>query len=337
MEAFHYTCYLPLDGHLFELDGLKPYPIDHGPLSEDEAWHDMARRVINTRISMATGGEQCHDIRYNLMAVVPSQIDLYMSQLKSLLSDHKVLCNAIDEALPHLKLDEKESKELQDILLDTRENVAECCIPADSVNLNKCLEVINEKKMEDESGNVLVSTEAIDRSTTKVKSEPGEVTPPKAITKSEDFTKQLRIQKYASFSDIQALILDRKLLQWKNTSCIVISGDSQKSNEIDECATVVNSVRDVQRILMNLETNIRISRLSLQEELDKLEKYKIDADRRTHDYDPFIRMFLAMLAERGLLSGLIENNLIVHRRQPINGNRHQRSARPKDRKRRKKR
>lgn len=30
MEAFHFVSYVPINGHLFELDGLKPYPIDHG-------------------------------------------------------------------------------------------------------------------------------------------------------------------------------------------------------------------------------------------------------------------------------------------------------------------
>ena len=30
MEAFHFVSYVPINGRLFELDGLKPYPIDHG-------------------------------------------------------------------------------------------------------------------------------------------------------------------------------------------------------------------------------------------------------------------------------------------------------------------
>lgn len=29
-EAFHFVSYVPVNGNLFELDGLKPYPIDHG-------------------------------------------------------------------------------------------------------------------------------------------------------------------------------------------------------------------------------------------------------------------------------------------------------------------
>ena len=30
MEAFHFVSYIPYKGRLLELDGLKPFPIDHG-------------------------------------------------------------------------------------------------------------------------------------------------------------------------------------------------------------------------------------------------------------------------------------------------------------------
>ena len=29
-EAYHYVSYLPVNGHLYEMDGLKPWPLDHG-------------------------------------------------------------------------------------------------------------------------------------------------------------------------------------------------------------------------------------------------------------------------------------------------------------------
>jgi len=31
----HYVCLIERDGHLYELDGNKPYPINHGPTSKD--------------------------------------------------------------------------------------------------------------------------------------------------------------------------------------------------------------------------------------------------------------------------------------------------------------
>lgn len=67
-EAFHFVSYVPINGRLFELDGLKPYPMDHGPWKEHEEWTEQFRRVITDRLGMATG-EQLQDIRFNLMAV----------------------------------------------------------------------------------------------------------------------------------------------------------------------------------------------------------------------------------------------------------------------------
>lgn len=32
-ETFHFVSYVPIGGSLMELDGLKPYPIDHGDLT----------------------------------------------------------------------------------------------------------------------------------------------------------------------------------------------------------------------------------------------------------------------------------------------------------------
>uniref|UniRef100_A0A8B9HSC0 ubiquitinyl hydrolase 1 n=1 Tax=Astyanax mexicanus TaxID=7994 RepID=A0A8B9HSC0_ASTMX len=56
MEAFHFVSYVPIKDRLFELDGLKTYPIDHGPWGEEEEWTDKARRVIMERIGLATAG-----------------------------------------------------------------------------------------------------------------------------------------------------------------------------------------------------------------------------------------------------------------------------------------
>lgn len=41
---------MPVDGHIYELDGLREAPIDLGVLKEDEDWLDVVRPVINARI-----------------------------------------------------------------------------------------------------------------------------------------------------------------------------------------------------------------------------------------------------------------------------------------------
>lgn len=71
-ETFHYCCYIPCEESLYELDGLKAWPINHG--TTNGQWLEKAKKVISLRISRAREKDQgCHDIRYNLMSVVPSR------------------------------------------------------------------------------------------------------------------------------------------------------------------------------------------------------------------------------------------------------------------------
>ena len=43
-DAYHFIGYIPIDGRLYELDGLKPGPIDHGPITNDD-WIESVRCV----------------------------------------------------------------------------------------------------------------------------------------------------------------------------------------------------------------------------------------------------------------------------------------------------
>lgn len=49
-DTFHFVSYVPIGGRLFELDGLKRYPIDHGHVGED--WTEKFREVITERLGM---------------------------------------------------------------------------------------------------------------------------------------------------------------------------------------------------------------------------------------------------------------------------------------------
>lgn len=82
-ETFHYCCYIPHESNLYELDGLKSWPINHGETGTH--WLEKAKSVISERISKARDKEQgCHDIRYNLMSVVPSKTILIKKKLQKL-------------------------------------------------------------------------------------------------------------------------------------------------------------------------------------------------------------------------------------------------------------
>uniref|UniRef100_A0A672G4M1 ubiquitinyl hydrolase 1 n=1 Tax=Salarias fasciatus TaxID=181472 RepID=A0A672G4M1_SALFA len=99
MEAFHFVSYVPIKDRLFELDGLKAYPIDHGPWGEEEEWTDKARRVIMERIGLATAGEPYHDIRFNLMAVVPDRRMKYESKLEILKRNRQTVLEGLQKMI----------------------------------------------------------------------------------------------------------------------------------------------------------------------------------------------------------------------------------------------
>ena len=65
-EVYHFVSYIPHAGSLYELDGLQPGPINHGPWDASESWLDKARQTITQRIVAYSSSE----IRFNLMAIV---------------------------------------------------------------------------------------------------------------------------------------------------------------------------------------------------------------------------------------------------------------------------
>lgn len=66
--------------------------------------------------------------------------------------------------------------------------------------------------------------------------------------------------------------------------------------------------KDLLALLRNLESEITICELSLKDENDKRNKYKVDDCRRTHNYDEFICTFLQMLAQQGQLAELVQQH-----------------------------
>lgn len=49
-DVFHFVSYVPIDGRLYELDGLKQGPIDLGSIPADTDWTDVVRPIIEKRI-----------------------------------------------------------------------------------------------------------------------------------------------------------------------------------------------------------------------------------------------------------------------------------------------
>jgi len=79
-EVFHFIGYIPIDGRLYELDGLRDGPIDLGPISTDSDWTEVAKPVIERRIQKYSAEE----IHFNLMAIVSDRLLIYKREMENL-------------------------------------------------------------------------------------------------------------------------------------------------------------------------------------------------------------------------------------------------------------
>lgn len=79
-DAFHFIAYVPINGRLYELDGLKEAPIDLGAVPANGDWTEVVRPVLERRIMKYSEGE----IHFNLMAIVTDRKMLYEKELKML-------------------------------------------------------------------------------------------------------------------------------------------------------------------------------------------------------------------------------------------------------------
>ena len=100
-DSFHFVSYVPINGRLYELDGLKRCPIDHGPIEAGVEWSEKFCKIITARIAQETQNSNsadagAHDIRYNLMAVVPDRRVQYLSKLNTLRSNRHIVLEAIE-------------------------------------------------------------------------------------------------------------------------------------------------------------------------------------------------------------------------------------------------
>ncbi|XP_071440211.1 ubiquitin carboxyl-terminal hydrolase calypso isoform X3 [Hetaerina americana] len=423
-EAFHFVSYVPIGGKLFELDGLKPFPIDHGPWGEQEDWTEKFRTVITDRLGIASG-EQYHDIRFNLMAVVPDKRLAFSHKLKMLKTNRQIVLEALtqlvkltppsmaanrvtnDESNPRNRKDLSSISNDQSVMRSRKRTVSHeeeekgVGSGAEDVSSSEAVaEEIHADKVEEKSTSTLCppdystpltiqTSPAPSNSSTDTSSEVGSAfnsptqgwgwnSGQSSPTSTKDFKKFVVIRVAGDEDKIGDCHLGRTSTSISGAYTVKrsserISGNSEaaskkscgesdvncSSKEQEKRADVFpeasgsskeekrsEELREVQygdkkvdsklsakypelfephtfapkdllALLKNLDNEINTCEGSLKDENEKRKKYKIDDCRRTHNYDEFICTFLSMLAQQGKLADLVQQHLLLHKKQGV--------------------
>ncbi|CAF2370569.1 unnamed protein product [Rotaria sp. Silwood2] len=99
-DVFHFIAYIPFKGRLYELDGLKEAPIDHGAIPQDTEWTDIVRPIVRQRMEKYSEGE----IHFSLMAVVSELRRKYERELEQILADPALTDDERNAKTSHLSI-----------------------------------------------------------------------------------------------------------------------------------------------------------------------------------------------------------------------------------------
>lgn len=274
-EAFHFVSYVPIKGRLYELDGLKPAPIDHGRWDSKEEWTEKFQRVIKERLGMtrstANGNSEPYkDIRFNLMAVVPDKCQQLKRRIQKLKMNKRLVLEALEK-----KVRQRSSQSPSPVTGRTRHRQKQAAAErqAEDAAIAAALNDSHTSISPNTSGSTETASEA-----SSTFNSPTRPSTPHSIRKhfSEDDCVQNLLNSHT------------------NPNCQTSPSGAFKATP-----------KELLGLLSRLESEITQAEDALVDHTERIRKYEIDDNRRKHNYDGFLSSFLSFLAEEGHLARLI--------------------------------
>ncbi len=347
-DTFHFVSYVPIDGRLYELDGLKRYPIDHGPVAPDEDWTEKFRRVITGRLG-AAGGDA--DIRFALMAVVPDRRKAALDRLRLLSANRVILVTALKRLVKEWYGDEEEAEEEEEIVEVGADEDRKEFVRLER-GVKRMLDSKNEEGQEEEEVKAK-SIAAGRRTSSRASSFDSACTPASPFLNnpllvSHDYAKsplaEIPDDEDEEHQDEEKTDVGNDTKEEQNEEKKEEGVDAGVVNEKEEpppppatvtaadetpaapeepatlppenCFDLLTpppvhrlSPPDLLSILRRVDRDMAASEATVRDETERRRKHRVDDCRRTHSYDEFITTFLAMLTEQGMLADLLEHGL----------------------------
>ncbi|RWS24024.1 ubiquitin carboxyl-terminal hydrolase calypso-like protein [Leptotrombidium deliense] len=310
-ESFHFISYVPINNRLYELDGLKKCPVDHGPINPKEEWTEKFRKVIKQRLMFETesgGTDGSHDIRYNLMAVVPDRRIMYLNKLNNLKTNRHIVLEALEQMMRPYRLPEPFDYHNYSKYPTCMEYTGPLLEAKDTETIRKPLSIDTSQSQASSPSALLSVPLSIQTS----------ISPTLSSSSSTDTSSEAG-SAFNSPNSRSAVNAHEKVNKFYVFKVLADSGKKDVSQNEDKSPLVNRenpsqlsksfSPKELVHLLKALENEINACESNLKEELEKRKKYRVDDERRTHNYDEFITTFLLMLAEQRKLPDLLERAL----------------------------
>ncbi len=297
-DTYHYVSFVPINGHLFELDGLKEYPIDHGPWRESEKWTALFQRTITQRLL------ESQDCLFNLLALVPDPVPQISECLKKLQDEQTELLENV------INLAEKLVAEREKSGYSKQAAVVENASTYHVISADKKKPITVVKPESTESTMATMKTDD-SRDTCSKNSSPNSA--PTSVQNTNSETERSTDLNKASIESSQpnkaaTLLGDVSRALPANASEL----DAIAVRSIDDSSSLEETLRvAVAKVVKNYREADEF-KSKLKEEIETKQRFRVEHSRRIHDYDAFIFDFVRCLAHnKQLPERLLKKPVVV--------------------------